>query len=299
MAVLLTAGMKTLAVNAVGDYGGSVVRYMIESGTQIVGHVAPGREESTIDGLPRFSSMREAVEATGAVAAAIYTPPAGVRDGLLEAAACGLKLVFTAAEFVPVHDVAYAMAEARERGMWVVGPNSLGIASPEQAIMGAIPRDFVRRGKIGMIGRSGTLTLNLCRLLTSAGLGQSTIVHTGGDVICGRNPHEWLQRFLDDPETEAIIYAGEPGGTKEYAMLELVASARKPIVGLIVGRNAPRGKVMGHAGALIGGDRDTAAAKSDAMKAAGAHMVQSPLAIAPLLKEIAPSLLVQPEEVLP
>lgn len=297
MAVLLTAGMKTLAVNAVGDYGGSVVRYMIESGTQIVGHVAPGREESTIDGLPRFSSMREAVEATGAVAAAIYTPPAGVRDGLLEAAACGLKLVFTAAEFVPVHDVAYAMAEARERGMWVVGPNSLGIASPEQAIMGAIPRDFVRRGKIGMIGRSGTLTLNLCRLLTSAGLGQSTIVHTGGDVICGRNPHEWLQRFLDDPETEAIIYAGEPGGAKEYAMLELVASARKAIVGLIVGRNAPRGKVMGHAGALIGGERDTAAAKSDAMKAAGAHMVQSPLAIVPLLQEIAPSLMVQPEEV--
>jgi len=290
MAVLLTAGMKTLAVNAVGDYGGSVVRYMIESGTQVVGHVAPGREETAIDGLPRFSSMRAAVEATGAVAAAIYTPPAGVRDALLEAASCGLKLVFTAAEFVPVHDVAYAMAAARERDMWVVGPNSLGIASPGQALMGAVPRDFVQRGTIGMIGRSGTLTLNLCRLLTSAGFGQSTIVHTGGDVICGRNPHEWLQRFLDDPQTEAVLYAGEPGGSKEYAMLDAIAAARKPIVALVVGRHAPRGKVMGHAGALIGGDRDTAAAKSDALKAAGAQVVQSPLDIVPLLEQVAPAL---------
>lgn len=295
MAVLLKAGMKTLAVNAVGDYGGSVVRYMIESGTNIVAHVAPGRDEATIDGLPRFSSMRAAVEATGAVAAAIYTPPGGVRDALLEAASCGLQLVFTAAEFVPVHDVAYAMAEARERGMWVVGPNSLGIASPGQAIIGAVPRDFIRRGKLGMIGRSGTLTLNLCRLLTTAGFGQSTIVHTGGDVICGRNPHEWLQQFLDDPDTEAILYSGEPGGTKEYAMLDLIASARKPVVALMVGRYAPRGKVMGHAGALIGGDRDTATAKAEALRAAGAHIVRSPLDLAPLLKEIAPSLMAEVE----
>lgn len=297
MAVMLKSGMRTLAVNAVGDYGGSVVRYMIESGTQIVAHVAPGRDEATIDGLPRFNSIREAVAATGATAAAMYTPPSGVRDSLLEAAQAGLQLVFTAAEFVPVHDVAYAAAAAREAGTWVVGPNSLGMATPGQGVLGAVPDDFVLPGRVGMIARSGTLTLNLCRLLTTEGIGQSTIVHVGGDVICGRNPHEWLQLFLDDPATDAVIFAGEPGGTKEYAMLELIASARKPVVALIVGRTAPRGKVMGHAGALVGADRDTASAKSAALRDAGAHVVHSPLALAPLLRELVPGLAMSAGEV--
>lgn len=286
MAVMLHAGLKTLAVNAVGDYGGSVVRYMIESGTNVVAHVAPGREENEIDGLPRFSSIEEAVAATGAKAAAVYTPAPGVRDSLLEAAKAGLELVFAAAEFVPVHDVAYAAAAAREAGMWVVGPNSLGMATPGQAVLGAMPRDFVQAGKVGMVGRSGTLTLNLCRLLTSEGIGQSTIVHVGGDVICGRNPHEWLQCLLDDPQTEAVLYLGEPGGSKEYAMLETVAAARKPVVALVVGRNAPPGKVMGHAGALVGAERDTAAAKCAALREAGAHVVRSPLEVAAKLNEL-------------
>lgn len=290
MAVMLKSGLKTLAVNAVGDYGGSVVRYMIESGTNVVGHVAPGREEALIDGLPRFGSIEEAVAATGAKAAVVYTPAGGVRDSLLEAAHAGLQLVFAAAEFVPVHDVAYATAAAREANMWVVGPNSLGMATPGQAVLGAMPRDFVQPGRLGMIGRSGTLTLNMCRLLTNEGIGQSTIVHMGGDVICGRNPHEWLQRFLDDPDTDAVLYTGEPGGGKEYAMLEAIAAARKPVVALIVGRNSPRGKVMGHAGALVGADRDTAAAKSAALREAGAHVVDSPLDVASKLKEILPTL---------
>lgn len=288
MAVLLTSGLKTLAVNAVGDYGGAVVRYLRESGTRIVAHVAASRSESEIDGLPRFSTIRAAVEATGAEAAAIYTPPGGLKDSLLEAAAAGLKLAFGAAEFVPVHDVACAAAAARDAGMWIVGPNSLGMATPGQAILGAIPQDFVRTGTVGMIGRSGTLTLNLCRLLTTRGIGQSTIVHIGGDVICGRNPHEWLQRFLDDPDTDVILYAGEPGGTKEYAMLDLVASSSKPIVALIVGRHSPSGKVMGHAGALIGGERDTASSKAAALAEAGAHVVTSPLAVAERLQALLP-----------
>jgi succinyl-CoA synthetase alpha subunit len=289
MAVMLKSGLKTLAVNAVGDYGGSVVRYMIESGTKVVAHVAPGRTEPSIDGLPRFSTIEEAVAATGAKAAAVYTPAAGVRDSLLEAAKAGLELVFAAAEFVPVHDVAYAAAAARDAGMWVVGPNSLGMCTPGQAALGAMPRDFVLPGRVGMIGRSGTLTLNMCRLLTAEGIGQSTVVHMGGDVICGRNPHEWLQRFLDDPDTDAVLYTGEPGGTKEYAMLETIAKAGKPVVALVVGRHSPRGKVMGHAGALIGADRDTAAAKSAALREAGAHVVESPLAVVTLFKDLLPS----------
>lgn len=290
MAVMLRSGLKTLAVNAVGDYGGSAVRYMIESGTNIVAHVAPGRDEVEIDGLPRFSSIRKAVEATGAQAAAVYTPPLGVRDSILEAAQANLELVFTAAEFVPVHDMAYAAAAARDVGMWIVGPNSLGMASPGHATLGAVPIDFIQPGRVGVIGRSGTLTLNICQLLTAQGIGQSTVVHVGGDVICGRNPHEWLEQFLADPETDCVIYAGEPGGAKEYAMLDTISSSDKPVVALMVGRNAPRGKVMGHAGALVGGDKDTSAAKADALRGAGAHIVNSPLDIPTALKDLLPEL---------
>lgn len=288
MAVMLTSATRVLAINAVGDYGGAVVRAMIDAGTQFVAHVAPGRTEAQIDGLPRFSTVAAAVAETGADAAVNYTPASGLRDSLVECARAGLRLVFAAAEFVPVHDVAYAASVARDTGLWIVGPNSLGMATPGQATMGALPPGIVSAGRIGMIGRSGTLTLNLARLLTSAGLGQSTVVHVGGDVVCGRNPHEWLQRFLDDPDTDAVLYAGEPGGTKEYAMADTIAAATKPIVAIVVGRSAPRGRVMGHAGALVGRDRDTAQAKSAALAEAGAHVVDSALAIVPRLRELVP-----------
>lgn len=288
MAVMLTSATRVLAINAVGDYGGAVVRTMSAAGTQFVAHVAPGRAEPEIGGLPRFSTVAEAVDRTGATAAVNYTPAAGIRDSLVECSRAGLALVFAAAEFVPVHDVAYAASVARETGTWIVGPNSLGIATPGAATMGALPDGIVSPGRIGMIGRSGTLTLNLARLLTAEGLGQSTIVHVGGDVICGRNPHEWLRLFLDDPQTDAVLYAGEPGGSKEYAMAETIAAAKKPVLAIVVGRSAPRGKVMGHAGALVGRDRDTAAAKSAALAEAGAHVVESVLAITSRLRELLP-----------
>lgn len=278
---MLDARSRVLAVNAVGDYGSAQVRFMREAGTQIVAHVAPGRAEAQLDGLPRFDTIAEAVSATGANAAALYTPPSGVCESLAEAAQAGLALAFAAAEFVPVHEVAWACALAREAGMWVIGPNSVGIATPGVALMGAIPPGFTRPGNLGVIGRSGTLTMNLAYMLSAAGIGQSTLVHVGGDVICGRNPHEWLARFLDDPDTDAVLYAGEPGGTKEYALCEALAAARKPVLALMVGRHAPRGKVLGHAGALVGRDRDTADAKLAALAEAGAIAIRSPLEIVP------------------
>jgi len=277
MSVLLHAGTRVLAVNAVGDYGRAQVRFMLDAGTRVVAHVAPGRAEAAIDGLPRFATIAEAVAATGADAAAVYTPPNGLRDSIVEAARAGLRLVFAAAEFVPVHDVAHALAVARDAGTWVVGPNSLGIATPGQALLGTLPPSLTLPGRVGVIGRSGTLAMNLAQMLSGAGIGQSTIVHVGGDVLCGRNPHEWLERFLADPDTDAVLYAGEPGGSKEYAMLEPVARATKPVVALMVGRHAPRGKVLGHAGALVGRDRDTAAAKAAALREAGARIAHSPL----------------------
>jgi succinyl-CoA synthetase alpha subunit len=285
MTVMLDSRSKVLAINAIGDYGSAQVRFMVESGTRVVAHVAPGRPEPLLDGLPRFATIVEAVAATGADTAAVFTPPSGLRDSVVEAAQAGLGLVFAAAEFVPVHDVAYALAVAREAGTWVVGPNSLGIATPGEALLGAMPPGLTLPGRVGVIGRSGTLTMNLARLLSSAGIGQSTLVHVGGDVLCGRNPHEWLERFLVDPGTDAVLYAGEPGGSKEYAMLEMISAAAKPVVALVVGRHAPRGKVLGHAGALVGRDRDTSGAKADALRAAGAQVVYSPLSVAAALRE--------------
>lgn len=259
---------------------------MREFGTQVVGHVAMGRGGPAPDRLPIFVTVAEAVAATGADAAAIFTPANGLRDSVEEAAQAGVRLAFAAAEFVPVHDVAIAAARAREAGMWMVGPNSNGIATPGEAVLGAIPPGITRPGRIGVIGRSGTLTLNVCQLLTSAGLGQSTAVHIGGDVICGRNPHEWLALFLADPATDLVIYLGEPGGSKEYAMLESIAGAGKPVIALVVGRHVPRDKRMGHAGALVGSDRETAVAKIEALRAAGAHIAESPLVVAALAKEL-------------
>lgn len=275
MAILLTSDTRVLAANATGAYGGGQVRAMREFGTQVVAHVAPGRA-GEIDGLPVFATMADAVKATRASAAAIFTPAAGVRDSLDEAARAGLTLAFVAAEFVPVHDVLRAAQQAREAGLWMVGPNSSGMASPGQAVLGAIPPGMTRAGRIGVMGRSGTLTMNVCRALSRAGLGQSSVVHIGGDVVCGRNPHEWLGLFIADPQTDLVVYLGEPGGTKEYAMLDAVRSAGKPLVALVVGRHVPKERRMGHAGALVGSERETAAAKIEALAAAGAHIARSP-----------------------
>jgi succinyl-CoA synthetase alpha subunit len=285
MTVMLDSRSKVVAVNAVGDYGSAQIRFMLEAGTRIVAHVAPGRTEPVMDGLPRFGTVAEAVAATGADTAAVYTPPNGLRDSLVECAQSRLGLVFAAAEFVPVHDVAWALAAAREAGSWVVGPNSVGIASPGQALLGALAPGFTLAGRVGLIGRSGTLTMNMARLLSAAGIGQSTLVHVGGDVLCGRNPHEWLERFLADPGTDAVLYMGEPGGGKEYAMADAIAAATKPVIATMVGRHAPRGKVLGHAGALVGRDRDTAGAKLAALREAGARVAESPLSVVDVLRD--------------
>lgn len=283
MAVLLDGSARVAVVGATGAYGRAQVQTMRESGTSIVASVSAGRGGETIDGVPAFDTVAEAAGTAGANTAMIYTPAAGARDALVECAEAGLRLAAVAAEFVPVHDTLEALAIAREHGMWVVGPNSLGMISPGAALLGSIAPGFALPGRVGLIGRSGTLTLTTTRILSQAGIGQSTAVHIGGDMLAGRNPHEWLGAFLADPATDAVAYLGEIGGTKEYAMLDLIAAARKPVVTLVVGRHAPPGKRMGHAGALVGADRETAAAKRAALAEAGALVAGSPMAVAEIL----------------
>jgi succinyl-CoA synthetase alpha subunit len=214
----------------------------------------------------------------------IYTPPAGVRDAIVECADAGIAFAVVAAEFVPLHDTLYALARARARNMWVVGPNTLGFAIPGRIQLGSIPQEFTQPGPVGLFGRSGTLTSTVARLLTAKGLGQSLVAHIGGDTLCGRNPHEYLDALANDPATEIIVYLGEIGGTKEYAMLASLRALGKPLVTVVLGRHAPPGKRMGHAGALVEGTRGSALAKIAALREAGAHIAPDVLALPDCVK---------------
>lgn len=285
MAVLLDSSARVLVHGGSGAYGRAQVATMRAAGTNIVASVSAGRGGEQMDGIATFDTAKHAVDETGADSAVIYTPAAGAGDAIVECAEAGIRLALVAAEFVPVHDSLGALATARERDMWVVGPNSLGMISPGQALLGSIAPDFTTPGRVGVIGRSGTLTITTTRLMRNAGIGQSTAVHIGGDLLAGRNPHEWLRLFLEDPETDAVAYLGEIGGLKEYAMLDMISRSAKPVFCLIVGRHAPAGKRMGHAGALIAGDRETAAAKRAALAEAGARIADSPPHLAALLRE--------------
>ena len=285
MSVRLDEHSRIVAVGASGPYGSAQVAFMRGAGSQIVAAAALGRGGETIDGLPVHDHVVDAVQAGNADTAMIYVPAAGVKQAVLDCADAGVTLAAVAAEFVPVHDTLYALAYARERGMLVVGPNTVGMSSPGKAMLGAIAPNFTLPGRVGLIGRSGTLTMTIARLLTARGIGQSSIVHVGGDSLAGANPAEWLGLFLDDPETTAIAYVGEIGGTKEYQMLEPIAASGKPIVAMVVGRHAPPGKRMGHAGAMVGGVRETAAAKLAALSEAGAIACTSPLALADAIAE--------------
>ncbi len=279
MTAILDQSTPVIAIGATGPYGQAQIAFMQEAGTTIVGLVAPGRGGTVAGGLPAFDTIIEAVAATGAQAAMIYTPALGVKDALIECAEAGIRLAVAAAEFVPLHDARIAIAFARSRGMWVVGPNTAGMAAPGKAMLGAIATGLTLPGRTGIIGRSGTLTMTTARLLSNAGIGQSLVIHAGGDMIAGANPVDWLKLMLDDEGTDEVVYLGEIGGTKEYAMLDVIRASAKPVYALIVGRRAPPGKRMGHAGALVGGARETAEAKRAALREAGAIVVDSPAEI--------------------
>jgi len=284
--MVLDADTPVVVVGGTGPYGVAQMAGMRAAGTKIVAGVAPGRGGTAVDGIAMFDTVAEAVAARGASAAAIYTPPAGVRDAVVECAEAGIGFAVVAAEFVPLHDTLYALARAREKNMWVVGPNTLGFAIPGKIFVGSIPPEFTRAGPVALFGRSGTLTATTARLLTARGIGQSLVAHIGGDTLCGRNPHEYLEVAAAHVATEVIVFLGEIGGTKEYAMLGTIRALDKPVVTMVVGRHAPRGRRMGHAGALIEGARGSAEVKIDALRDAGAHIAPDVLSIPRHVKEL-------------
>jgi succinyl-CoA synthetase alpha subunit len=283
MSILLHRGTRIVVQGITSAFGSRQAMAMKRYGSNVVAGVTPGKGGSQVEGIPVHDTVAEAMRVQPIDAAAIYVPANKLRDAVIEAATAGIKLMFVTAEGLPVREMLYLRALTREHGAWLIGPNSLGIISPGQALMGAVPPEWVTPGHVGIVSRGGTLLLHTARQMCAAGIGISTAVHAGGDMVLGRNPAEYLAAFDDDPQTKAIVMLSEVGGGKDAECAALIPRLRKPVIALVVGKSVPTGKAMGHAGALVGATSHTAAAKIAALRDAGAHIADRPQDVATLL----------------
>ena len=294
MSILITANTKVLVQGITGTFGARHARLSLEYGTQIVGGVTPTKGGQRFDGMvPIFDTVTEAVKETGATATAIFVPPAFAADAILEAADAGVELIVCITEGIPVMDMMRVKAILTESKSRLVGPNCPGVVTPGRGDkshggcrIGIAPGYIHRRGNVGVVSRSGTLTYEAVWQLTELGYGQSTCVGIGGDPINGTSHREVLEMFNEDPETEAIILIGEIGGNAEVEAARWAqANCKKPIAGFIAGATAPPGRRMGHAGAIIGGAEDTAQAKKRILAQCGIAVAETPGVMARTLLE--------------
>jgi len=281
MAVLVNKKSKIIVQGFTGKEGSFHAGQMIEYGTNIVGGVTPGKGGQEHLGKPVFNTVMDSVNKVGADTSIIFVPPRFAADAIMEAADAGLKVVICITEGIPVQDMVKVKAYLDDRpGTRLIGPNCPGVMTPGEAKVGIMPGFIHREGKIGIVSRSGTLTYEAVDQVTKAGLGQSTCIGIGGDPIVGTTTKEAVELLMNDPDTDGIIMIGEIGGSMEAnASRWIKEHGTKPVVGFIAGQTAPKGRTMGHAGAIVGGDDDTAEAKMRIMAECGIHVVKSPAQI--------------------
>jgi succinyl-CoA synthetase alpha subunit len=277
MSVLLNKNSKVIVQGFTGSEGTFHATQMVEYGTRVVGGVTPGKGGTRHLDLPVFNTVREAVAETGADVSVIFVPPPFAADAILEAADAGIALIVAITEGIPVGDMVRVKNHLGKTKSRLIGPNCPGVITPGEAKVGIMPGFIHRKGEVGIISRSGTLTYEAVDQVTKAGLGQSTCIGIGGDPVVGTTTLDAVKLMMSDEETKAIIVIGEIGGNMETEAAEWIKkNGTKPVIGFIAGQTAPKGRKMGHAGAIVGGKADTAAAKMEFMANCGIHVVQSP-----------------------
>jgi succinyl-CoA synthetase alpha subunit len=281
MSVLVNKNSKVIVQGFTGSEGSFHAQQMIEYGTNVVGGVTPGKGGSTHLERPVFNTVAEAVETAGADVSIIFVPPAFAADAIMEAADAGIKVIICITEGIPVNDMIYAKSYVKSHGVTLIGPNCPGVITAGEAKVGIMPGFIFKKGTIGIVSKSGTLTYETADQIVKAGLGITTAIGIGGDPIIGTPTRDAVELLMNDPETEAIVMIGEIGGSYEADAARWIKATgnKKPVVGFIAGQTAPKGRRMGHAGAIIGGADDTAEAKIRIMQECGIHVSLSPAEI--------------------
>ena len=288
MSVLVNKESKIIVQGFTGSEGTFHATQMIAYGTNVVGGVTPGKGGQTHLEKPVFNTVAEAVDQVDADTSIIFVPPAFAADAIMESVEAGIKVIITITEGIPVNDMTKAFQYVKPKGATLIGPNCPGVITPEEAKVGIMPGFVFKKGKVGIVSKSGTLTYEASDQVVSQGLGISTAIGIGGDPIIGTTTKDAVELFMNDPETECIVMIGEIGGQLEADAAKWIKASgnKKPVVGFIAGETAPKGRTMGHAGAIVGGSEDTAEAKKRIMRECGIHVVDSPAQIGAKVAEV-------------